>query len=499
MTKFLWSISIVAGTIYTALFFILSIPRLLYPYELEWMEGAIADHAVRIVEGKQLYVRPTIEFVNWLYQPLYYYASAAAMQIFGVGFFAGRFISFCSTLLSTALIFFIVRKITTERFLLPFLAASLFLASYGITGYTHDIGRIDALLVFLLLASAACLVFRQSYLSVICSSIFISLAFFTKQPAVFYILPCTVWLFLKDKKLFSVFVLSTAILIGTGFLILTAQNGQWYEYYVFAVPRGKAAHGGFGCLSTLKAFPDFIFSFWSISSFMILAFFFLEKKNGLKTFFLSQNGLLILIFLTSVIQLAFQFGDHASYKNIALPFVSFSSMLFPIALKKNREKFSGIASQVFLLTLPIQFVALIYNPLHDPLVVINGTDRLAGEKFYSMLHELPGNVYIPAHGFLPQLAGKHEFANDLAMGDVFTVDDTTAIAVKKEYYQSLALHYFSFIITDDNLYRTMYHMDDSITGYTFCKRINNSSVPFISRIGDYSATPCKLFIPKTSE
>lgn len=496
LTKVLWSISLFAGLFYTVLFFLLSIPRLFYPFELEWMEGAILEHGVRIVEGKQLYVRPSIEFVNWLYQPLYYYASAAAMEIFGIGFFAGRFVSYCTTLMSVGLIFLVVRKISRERFLAPFLSVSLFLASYGTTGYSFDIARIDALLVFLLLASASCLIFSKSYLSVIGSAVLISLAFFTKQQAILYLLPCALWLFLADKKRFAVFAMCTVLLIGIGIFLLVAQNGQWYEYYVFAVPSGKVAHGGFGWLGIFKVFPGYIFSIWTAGSFVILTYLLLQKKNGFKKFFLSWEGFLTLLFLTSVVQIALHSGDRASYKNVMLPFVCFSAILFPIALKKVRENLSEVASQAFLFTLPIQFIALFYNP-RDPLVIITDQHIAAGKKFYSELHDLPGDIYLPMHGLLPQLAGKHSFANELAIGDVFTADDTIGRTLKREYYHALNTHRFSYIITDDNLFRTMFHADDSISGYTFSKRINNSQMPFISRIGDNSTTPCKLFIPKS--
>ena len=499
LTKTLWSISIFAGISYTVLFFFLSIPRLLYPYELEWMEGAILEHAIRIFDGKQLYVRPTIEFVNWLNQPFYYYASAAAMEIFGKGFFAGRFISYCTTLMSTALIFFIVRKISLEKLLAPFIAVSLFFASYSATGFSFDIARIDALLVFLILASTACLLFSRSFFSIICSAFLISLAFFTKQQAILYLFPCALWLFLIDKKRSTVFMLCTVLFIGAGIFLLVSQNGSWYVYYVFDVPLGKAAHGGFGWLATLKVFPGYIFNLWTAGTFVILSYILVQRASGLKQFLVSHEGFLTLLFLVSVLQIALHTGDRASYRNVMLPFVCFTSILFPIALKRLRANLPEFASTVFLCTLPIQFITLFYNPFHEPLVVITEKEIRAGKQFYAELHDLPGDVYLPMHGLIPQLAGKHQFVNELAMGDVWTVDDSVSRTLKKEYYQSLNSHRFSYIITDDNLYRTMFHADDSVSDYMFTKRINNSLNPFISRIGDYPTVPCKLFIPKSKD
>ncbi|HYM19561.1 MAG TPA: glycosyltransferase family 39 protein, partial [Candidatus Kapabacteria bacterium] len=428
LTKVLWATSIFAGISYTVLFFVLSIPRLFYPYELEWMEGSIAEHSIRILDGKQLYVRPSIEFVNWLYQPLYYYVSAFAMEIVGKGFFAGRIVSYCMTLLSASLIFFIVRKISGERFLVPLLAVSLLFASYSVTGYSFDIGRIDALLVFLILASSACLIFSRSYLSVIGSALFIALAFFTKQQAVLYIFPGALWLFITDKKRFSLFVVGTAIFIGAGIFFLVSQNGQWYQYYVFEVPRGLAAHGEFGWIATFKVFPGYIFSFWTAGTFVIISYFLLHYTRGLKKKFSTPEGLFAMLFLASVLQIALHSGDRASYRNVMLPFVCFMVILFPIALKRIRQNVSESTSQAFLFALPIQFVALFYNPFTAPLVIITNKDITAGKQFYSEVHDLPGDVYLPMHGLLPQLAGKRQFANELAMGGVWAVDDSISRA-----------------------------------------------------------------------
>lgn len=496
IVKVTWGISIVAGSSYLILFFLLSIPRLLYPYELEWMEGAILEHAIRIVDGKQLYVRPTIEFVNWLYQPLYYYASAIAMDIFGKGFFAGRFISYICTLTSATLIFFIVRKVSYEKLVAPFIGVSLFFASYSATGFSFDIARIDTLLISLVLASVACLLFSRSMFFVISSAFLISLSFFTKQQAVLYLVTCAVWLFISNKKQFTVFTLCTILFIGAGIFLLVSQNGSWYAYYVFDVPRGKAAHGGFGWLATMKVFPGYIFSLWTASTFVIITYVLLQRAKGYKRFILSQEGFLTLLFLTSVVQIALHSGDRASYRNVMLPFACFSSILLPIALKRIRADLPDRISTAFLFTLPIQFIALFYNPFHEPLLIVSEKDINAGKQFYSDLRNMPGDVYLPMHGLIYELTGKQQFANEQAMGDSWAVDDSIAREVKKEYYRSFSSHKFSYVITDDNLYRTMFHADDSVSNYMFTKRINNSPEPFTSRIGDYPTVPTKLYVPK---
>ena len=45
--------------------------RVGYPLDLEWMEGGMLCHALRIMEGKALYAEPSVEFISFLYTPLY--------------------------------------------------------------------------------------------------------------------------------------------------------------------------------------------------------------------------------------------------------------------------------------------------------------------------------------------------------------------------------------------------------------------------------------------
>jgi hypothetical protein len=45
--------------------------RLSYPLDLEWMEGGILTHALRLARGQPLYAEPSVDFVSFLYTPLY--------------------------------------------------------------------------------------------------------------------------------------------------------------------------------------------------------------------------------------------------------------------------------------------------------------------------------------------------------------------------------------------------------------------------------------------
>ena len=54
--------------------------RVAYPYDLEWMEGGMLHHALRIQQGQGIYNPPSIDFIPYLYTPLY----PALLAMFGL-------------------------------------------------------------------------------------------------------------------------------------------------------------------------------------------------------------------------------------------------------------------------------------------------------------------------------------------------------------------------------------------------------------------------------
>ena len=64
-------VTILASFSMFMLFVYTSMNRIFYPFDLEWMEGGMLLHGLRVMEGKNLYVEPTSEFIPFIYPPLY--------------------------------------------------------------------------------------------------------------------------------------------------------------------------------------------------------------------------------------------------------------------------------------------------------------------------------------------------------------------------------------------------------------------------------------------
>ena len=66
-----WFVFAAAGLYQVGLLVYAIAGRVSYPYDLEWMEGGMLHHALRIQEGHSLYAPPSIDFIPYLYTPLY--------------------------------------------------------------------------------------------------------------------------------------------------------------------------------------------------------------------------------------------------------------------------------------------------------------------------------------------------------------------------------------------------------------------------------------------
>lgn len=127
-----------------------------YPYQIEWIEGSVLHHVVRIVEGQPLYVMPDMTYAPALYTPFYYYVSAAVSALFETGLPALRLVSILATALAFAAVGSIAWQLTRSR-LACALAVLLAAVPFRFTGYWYDVARVDSLWACCLLLSIACL------------------------------------------------------------------------------------------------------------------------------------------------------------------------------------------------------------------------------------------------------------------------------------------------------------------------------------------------------
>lgn len=484
-------LSITLGIAFIIVVLTLSIMRLMYPYEIEWMEGAMLDHVVRILADKPIYSAPTIDFIPWLYPPLYYYAVAIVAKIVGLGFFAGRIVSFISTLITAGLMGWMVQRITKNR-LFSFLTIALYFATYHATGYYFDIVRNDAFFTAIIVVLAFLPMSLSGKIGAIVTAILFVVAFLTRQQAVFFLPPLVVWCWLKDKKLGVIFTASAIVLtLLAHFVIYSATHG-WSTFYMFTIPSAKRAD--FSIIRMFDAFPNFALGPFAISSIAIVILPFLFKEGGggwLPGFFKSDTGLIVLMALAALAAGAMSLGNEGGDRNVMMPFAALVLPLLPIALNEMKNAKPAFARYVYLAFL-FQFVALYFNPLSGKMVIASARQRAGGDEFMRKLRAMPGEVYIPYHGYITRQAGKPSHAQLLATIDVLRVHDTTSARLQADLDSAFAQHRFSAVIMEESdAFRL-----DSVSHYTCVGRMIAEPNVYLTRVGDMSTRPEFVFVPK---
>lgn len=202
--------------------------RLSYPYDLEWMEGGMLLHALRVMEGLPIYVRPSPEFIPYLYPPLYSWVMAGLAMLPGVDLSLGlgRLVSLVGTVAACGAL---VAAARGERvpWGLAVGGAGLYLACYDESGAFYDVVRTDGLLMGLLAWSLVAV--RHGWLR--SGGLLLALAYAAKHNAAAFGLPAVLWLFFTSGRaaagrfaLWSVgpaLAYTLAMQLGSGGLFLT--------------------------------------------------------------------------------------------------------------------------------------------------------------------------------------------------------------------------------------------------------------------------------------
>jgi hypothetical protein len=166
--------------------------RLSYPLDLEWMEGGTLVHALRLGRGQPIYAEPSVDFVSFLYPPLYPAVLCALSKIFGLSYVLGRAVSILA--FYGALVFLVaavrgiarqyeseeLRAVATTAGLLG--AAAVCLA-FPFCGAFYDLVRCDSLWLLFVSAGLYSCSPGQSMTRIVLGALLLVFGFFTKQTA----------------------------------------------------------------------------------------------------------------------------------------------------------------------------------------------------------------------------------------------------------------------------------------------------------------------------
>lgn len=218
--------------------------RIGYPYDLEWMEGGMLHHALRIRSREGIYVPPSIDFIPYLYTPLYPAILSLLGGALGISYKIGRLVSVLS-LLGIAVVSAMQigsRRHEHER-LAPVAAGvvlglGLFAAAYPATDGWYDLVRADTLFLFMITSALAALpgwardgAGIAGHARVAAGGVLLALAFFCKQTGIIYVaLGGAIVLACNWRRVPSYVVAAGAVGLGFTGLLQHTTDGWFWTY-----------------------------------------------------------------------------------------------------------------------------------------------------------------------------------------------------------------------------------------------------------------------------
>lgn len=416
ISSFLRFVLLTGALLYIAAYLLIAFSRVQYPFELQPSEGNSLEHVRRILAGRKIYVSPSLEFVPFIYTPLYFYLSAGVARVAGHGFTALRLVSLVSSLGSFLLIFLIVRRETREK-LPAVLASCLFAATYRMCGEWFDIARVDSLFLFLLLAAMYLIRFKTSPLSYVLAGVLVSLSFLTKQTALAISLPLMIYSVYSCRRRSLYFIGTLVAVAGLSTLLLDGIHDGWYGYYVFGLPRQHAIAGKMLVLFWTRDILPPLAVACTVSVFYLLSRLSRPDRGDIIFYSLVAAGMIGVSWLAKL--------NRGAGPNVLLPACAIISILFGLGTHAALELIRGAPEKrrklmevyVYLVCV-VQFAVLAYNPLPQ---IPSRRDLEAGWELVAAIREIQGDVFIPHHGYLAVLAGKNGCAHPGTLAELLGV------------------------------------------------------------------------------
>jgi hypothetical protein len=239
----LQTLAMLVGVGFMLLFAFLATQRLLFPFELTWLESYIYAPVLHCLRGLPIYEAPSFTYASCNYPPLYFNLSALVSKALGLGPDAGSFlpmrlVSLLSTLVTCATVLWVLRFRRQVGWRIAVALAAVYLASFGRFEGWLDSSRVDPLMCMLFFLATAFMLEGQGWRSAILAGLFGGLAGLVKQPALVYIAGIGLFLAVVHgqwKRMFLVGSLSAVVALA--YLTLTGDLFNHYFYYwLFEIP-----------------------------------------------------------------------------------------------------------------------------------------------------------------------------------------------------------------------------------------------------------------------
>ena len=465
----LWLLPIAPALAQLGLLLYAMLSRVGYPYDLEWMEGGLLGHAARLSEHQGIYVEPSLDFIPYLYTPLYPALIALLSSLFGISYTVGRVISVLSLV---ALLGFAVGAISRERethraaaWTGAALACGLIAATYPWVEGWYDLVRADSLFVAMIVGGLLAL---RAWARVPglagrrrigTAAAILALSFFCKQTGVFYVAAGGAALLVLNWRRLPLYC-GVAGVVGLGgtWLFNRASDG-WFWTYAFEIHQ---AHD-FSRDRFVESFGHILWRFPVMTVTIaagLLAVAAAARALGRRS---PGSGALLYwspLFALSVLVGAIGWGTEFAHFNAFIPAMVTGAISAgaavpalagaATALPRQTAWTASAAGLLAGIALGAQLLTAWWQPDR---FVPGDRDRAAGDALIEHLRTVEGDVFMPYHPWYPVLAGKPLHTHrmgliDVSQGKRMTLEQRQAWRAR-DVRESFREHRFAEVILDN--------------------------------------------------
>ena len=417
--------------------------RLTYPYDLEWMEGAMLHHAFRIQEGRPLYAPPSLEFASFAYMPLQPALVALAGSLSGgVGYAAGRAVSVAGLLVALGSGHAFLRAAGAAR-AYALGGVALTAAAFAPTGAFHDLVRVDGL--FLGLVAAAFLLAwrgRVSAPAAAAAGLVAALAFFAKQTAAPLLAFTALGLALLDRRRAALMAGTAALACLPVLAWLHAWSEGWFWTYAF----GLHQRHGFDAQAAFVATP--------LRLLLLLA----PAAALVPRALLAGDPPLRFLAVTAAgagIASALGAGTEWAYANALIPGVFFGGLLVALSAARRGGRAGPLLLTLTIVAAPggLVWVADRAWPAgglglptgYDLAALVpSAADRKAGDALVARLRAVRGPVFVPFHTFYPVRAGHRPTLHAMNLADL----NRAGLGTPRDLVAAIRARTFEVVVLD---------------------------------------------------
>jgi 4-amino-4-deoxy-L-arabinose transferase-like glycosyltransferase len=436
---------LLATATFTIAYFLVAIPRLLYPYDLDFVENGILMTALRLAHGQPVYIPPQAEFVPHVYMPLYTWLGGLLFIVTGPGYLPLRSLSLVAVMVIGSLLFWVGRRESGQSWL-GLVCAGLFLGGYRINGFWYELARVDSLFVALSLAGLTLGAYgKGSRSGLVGAAAALALAFLAKQTGLILGVGVGVYLLITIRRRAWLFWVTYGLLTMIPVAILQQLSDGWFLYYTYHIASINPIE--FGRIFNFMGYE--LFGLMGGLCLMTLGAALLTlRQTGWRGVW--QQPWLIWVSLAVFISALGRasIGGNLNNRMMAYTLLTLSPALLMNSLYGYAKATWSWRSGLITVLILGQFALGIYNPgRYVPIAAM----RRSGDRFIEKIAAEDGQVLVLMHPFYAWLAGKAPSAQIAAM---WHARERGTLPLPPDFAARLENQYYAVIISDNSLFET---------------------------------------------